>query len=134
MLRLVLLSAILAAALVLDAARRRTRGMTRTRINKDTMTLRQLALAGSDLARPHGAEFFIYLPTEQAARALATRFASEGFSYSLHSDPQGLDWICVLRKSMVLTPDALTRLRGQLTEIAAAYGGSYDGWGAEVEA
>jgi hypothetical protein len=101
--------------------------------DNDSLTLEQLERAGSDLSRPHEAEFFLYLPTEVAARAIADQFVLVGFAPDVHPSPTGSDWSCVLRKSMVLSRDTLGQLRREFVEAAAVHGGEYDGWGAEVE-
>jgi len=124
--------AIALAAILLVRVRRPGSG-TSAPADKDEVTLNQLAKAGSDLSQPHLPEFFLYLPTEEDARAVAARFTAMGFSADVHAAARGSDWSCVLKKSMVLTPDTLRQLRREFTEVASAHGGEYDGWGAEVE-
>jgi hypothetical protein len=94
--------------------------------------LEKLQTAGSDLSQPHRAEFFLYLPNEAAARAVAQRFEQEGFVSDVHPSPKGSDWTCLLSKTMIPTPSALTRLRKEFDDVTGAYGGDYDGWGTEV--
>ncbi len=101
--------------------------------DKDALTLDHLKSAGSDLSLPHNPEFFLYLPTEAAARSVASRYAGQGFSADVHPAVSGSKWSCVLTKQMVLSAGTLHQLRGEFAEVAAAYGGEYDGWGAEVE-
>ena len=98
----------------------------------DQLVLEHLRKAGSDLTQPHRPEFFLYLPNEPAARAVAQRFQQEGFGSDVSLAPERTDWACVLTKPMVLTLSELTQLRKEFNEVAGAYGGEYDGWGTEV--
>jgi hypothetical protein len=127
-----LLLALVLVALVLRrfAARRTERPMATA--GPDELVLNQLRKAGSDLSQPHRPEFFLYVPTEAAARAVAQRFEQEGFVSDVHPSPKRSDWSCVLSKTMVLTPSGLTQLRTEFVEVTRAYGGEYDGWGTEV--
>jgi hypothetical protein len=131
--KLVWLVLIIAIAAVLVAKLRRPGAGASVPPDKDEATLEQLAKAGSDLSRPHTPEFFLYLPTEGSAQAVAARYTAAGFTADVHHAPKGSDWSCILKKSMVLTPDTLRQLRQEFTEVATAHGGEYDGWGAEVE-
>jgi hypothetical protein len=131
--KLVWLALIIAVAAVLLVRLRRPGGAASVPPDKDAATLEQLVTAGSDLSRPHTPEFFLYLPTEASAQAVAARYTAVGFIADVHHAPKGSDWSCVLKKAMVLTPDTLRQLRREFTEVAAAHGGEYEGWGAEVE-
>jgi hypothetical protein len=121
--------AVIAAALL---APRLYARWQRSQADPDATTLRQLQQAGSDLTKPHEPEFFLYVPTEAGARKIAETLTAEGFKTDVHHTQSGKDWLCKGTKRMVLTKDALTKLRQQFIGLLKPFGGDYDGWGAEV--
>jgi hypothetical protein len=96
----------------------------------DRAVLDQLQRAGSDLSQPHPIEFFLHLPSEAAASPLGEHLASNGFVVRVQPS-QGF-WTLVATKRMVPAESALVALRSELSQRAAAAGGSYDGWGTPV--
>ena len=100
--------------------------------DSDSQILAQLRKAGSDLAKPHHPEFFLYAPTEAGAQQVAGKLRADGFSTDVKHAATGTDWLCTARKELILTPDGLADLRRQFGALLASIGGHYDGWGTEV--
>ena len=100
----------------------------------DAAPLAELARAGSDLARPHAMEFFLYFREERAAQAAAAGLRTRGFATTVERGPEDPDWLCLATREMIPTLDALRELRQDFTTLADAGGGTYDGWGATVVA
>ncbi len=98
----------------------------------DCKTLVQLAKAGSDLKKPHEIDFFFYFPTQDQAKKAAPKLAALGLSTKIDRAAKGSNWVIHGNKTMVPSEAELQRLRRYFDEIAAAQGGDYDGWGAEV--
>lgn len=98
----------------------------------DANTLMELADAGSDLHRAHEVEFFFYLPTEQAAQAVAETLKQDGYGIRLEAVDPGHDWLCLGSREMTPELAELRRLRTRFTSLAESHGGAYDGWGATV--
>ena len=121
--------AIVAAALL---APRLYARWQRRQADPDASTLRQLQHAGSDLTKPHEPEFFLYIPTEAGARKIAGTLIAQGFKTDVHQTESGKDWLCKATKRMVLTKEALAKLRQEFLALLKPFGGDYDGWGAEV--
>jgi hypothetical protein len=99
----------------------------------DALVLVQLEKAGSDLAKPHKAEFYLYLPTQWSAGEAAQRLRREG--YDTRVEPSaGNDgkWLCLATRTLVLNRFELSRTRRHLTALAIGLNGEYDGWGAAV--
>jgi regulator of RNase E activity RraB len=99
----------------------------------DAATLDELAHAGSDLSRQHTIEFFLYLPDQAAAEAVAAGLRSEGLTVDVNRAADGADWLCLIRQRMVPDMAGLRSWRVRLTALAEAHQGQYDGWGTEVE-
>jgi hypothetical protein len=59
--------------------------------------------------------------------------ASDGFAIQLLADDRRKDVRTIqASKALIPSPDLLTSLRHEFSGLAAANGGTYDGWGAEV--
>jgi regulator of RNase E activity RraB len=99
----------------------------------DAETLEQLARAGSDLSRPHKIEFFLFLPTQEAAEAVAGELQQEGFSVAVSPGEASTDWLCLATREMLPELAALRSWRGRLAAMAESRQGAYDGWGTEVQ-
>lgn len=99
----------------------------------DAATLDELAHAGSDLTREHNIEFFLYLPDEESAQAVARQLQEEGAVVEVSQAADGSDWLCLVRQRMIPDMAGLRGFRERLTAVAHAYNGEYDGWGTEVE-
>lgn len=98
----------------------------------DANTLMELAAAGSDLGQAHEVEFFFYLPSEQAAQAVAETLRQDGFAIRLEAVDPGHDWLCLGSRAMTPVLGELRQLRTRFTALAETHGGAYDGWGATV--
>jgi regulator of RNase E activity RraB len=98
----------------------------------DQEVLDQLRQAGSNLAKPHTVEFFLYFPTEQAAIDAAKEIQPEVDGLKVNLGADETNWLCFGVKSMVPRPDDLRRLRKCFNQIANKHNGDYDGWGTEV--
>ena len=98
----------------------------------DEAPLAELARAGSDLARPHEMEFFLYFREEAAAHAAAAGLRARGFTTSVAREPEDPDWLCLATRAMVPALPELQALRARFVELAEGRGGVYDGWGATV--
>jgi hypothetical protein len=95
----------------------------------DALVLAQLKKAGSDLSRPHPIEFFLYLPTQEAAENAANQIRDKGFDVKVDRAAEGPNWLCLATKSMVPDLTTLEGLRIEFGGIAQSLGGEYDGWG-----
>jgi hypothetical protein len=99
----------------------------------DAAVLGQLKKAGSDLAKPHNIEFFLYLPSEAAANTAASRMGEQGFEASVKPPLGTANWLCFAKKTIVPELSELQRIRRYFDQLTREFGGNYDGWGTEVE-
>jgi regulator of RNase E activity RraB len=98
----------------------------------DEAVLAQLKKAGSDLSKPHQIEFFLYFHAESSAQQAAKQIKEQGFNVEVRRAAKGTDWLCFATKKMVPELAALQRIRRDFSNLAAANGGEYDGWGTGV--
>lgn len=98
----------------------------------DGRVLVLLRRAGSNLAKPHKIEFFLYLPTPEAAEKVRGELLTKGFMAEVTRAARGSDWLCLAVKEMLPIHSDLITLGQQLTYLAKKYGGDYDGWGTPV--
>lgn len=98
----------------------------------DQQILEQLKKAGSNLAKPHAIEFFLYFPTQAAAKEAASTIEKSGFSVTIKQSAQGSDWLCSATKTMVPELAALQKIRKDFNALASSKRGEYDGWGTGI--
>src|SRR5580765_2841786 len=99
----------------------------------DEATLVQLRKAGSDLTKPHTMDFYLYFPTESAARQAAARMTDTGFQVEIKKAPKGNEWLCLGTKKVVPELNTIQGMTRDLNSLAKSLGGNYDGWEAKVE-
>lgn len=102
-------------------------------LDGDARTLDELARAGSNLSHPHKIEFFLFLPTREAAESVAGELRREGFSVEVGEGEHPADWLCLATRQMLPELASLQDWRRRLTAMAESRQGVYDGWGTEVE-
>jgi hypothetical protein len=95
----------------------------------DSRVLQHLHALGHDPRQARGVRHFIYLPTGEAARNVAQVLEREGWDTAVHAAEDV--WLVVAGCLRVLTEPLVRETRARLASLAAAHGGSYDGWEAE---
>jgi hypothetical protein len=95
----------------------------------DERVLQHLTALGHDTRRARGVRHFIYLPTNEAADAVARVLEREGWDTAVHAAEDV--WLVVAGCLRVLTGPLVRETRHRLASLAAAHGGAYDGWEAE---
>ena len=94
----------------------------------DADVLRNLKEAGSDLSKPHAVNFYLYLPTEEAAQASARELNAAGLTTEVRTAAKGPGWLCLGTSTMVPTLEAITREVRRMEALARKHSGEYDGW------
>ena len=102
-----------------------------TQPDADALVIRQLRAAGSDLTKPHEIDFYLYFPSEPAARAAADRIKSD-FTTTVRHAAKGDQWLVLAHRTMIPREQDLAQIRTRLSRLAEQSGGEYDGWEAEV--
>jgi hypothetical protein len=98
----------------------------------DAATLKQLRIAGADLAKPTEVINYLYFPKEANAKQAGQELIRAG--YRTRSNPSDVtgDYLVVAEVELVLTPENVATLRRTMEDIAARFKGDYDGWEAAV--
>jgi hypothetical protein len=76
---------------------------------------------------PQGVRYFLYIPKQKKAEALAARLRGEGFEVETRRGADETNWL-VLVSHPSLDEDTIDRLEEQFTRYAEASGGEYDGY------
>jgi regulator of RNase E activity RraB len=88
--------------------------------------------AGVDPAVPYWVEHFLYFPRRRWAQQAARQLRQLGYEVEVsESATEGL-WLVLARCQMLPTEEDIDTVAEQLRELAAEYGGEYDGWGMDV--
>ena len=97
------------------------------------LSVQGLKKAGSNLSKPHDAEFFLHFPTEAAAQEAVGKVKAMGLETAeVRTGDQPGEWIVYSRKSMKLDAEGLKRMRYHFGRIAKAGSGRYGGWEAAI--
>jgi hypothetical protein len=99
----------------------------------DQGVLDQLREAGSDLRKPHAMEFYLYFPTQESARKVATEIENDGFTVEVKTAPQGSHWLCYVTKRMVPERAKIAATGKRFKALAKKFDGEYGGWETSVE-
>ena len=94
--------------------------------------LTQLRQMGSDTSKPHGFDFYLYLPTEAVARQAGQRLTNSNYKVEIRPGAKGSNWLCLA--TTTLTPDTapLTDIGQLFTQLAQEFHGDFDGWESDV--
>ena len=107
-----------------------TRAMKMPKDPKDSEVFAQMKAAGHDFSKETEVDFYLYFPEEGAARGALQVLSADGYDGTIeHRDGQ---WLCHLKKKMVLTADTIDMERFKFRDLTVNAGGEYDGWGAPV--
>ena len=98
----------------------------------DASVLFQLRKAGSNLAKPHEVEFFLYFPTQQIAEQASVQIRDSGFKVEVRQGAKTSEWLCFATKAIVPDLATLQRIRSDFNVLANSLGGEYDGWGTPI--
>ncbi len=97
---------------------------------KDAELFTQLKEAGHDFSKETEVDFYLYFPEEGAARGALQVLSADGYNGTIENR-EG-QWLCHLKKKMVLTADVIDMERFKFRDLTVNTGGEYDGWGAPV--
>ncbi len=98
----------------------------------DSQVLKQLVAAGSDLTKPHNAEFFLYLPDQERATQACNTLKAEGYAGKVQEAAQRQQWQCMATRSLVPSHQEIVAISRRMEELAKIHGRTYDGWGTPV--
>jgi hypothetical protein len=96
------------------------------------VVLDQLRRLGDDLSTERPVDFYLYFPNERDAERVRDELLRAGFSVECQASASDSKWLCLATKMM--RPDLvdLDSTRTTLEQIAANFGGEFDGWETQV--
>jgi hypothetical protein len=106
-------------------------------VEQDRVVLEQLSAAGADLTQAREVVHYIHLPSREAAEAFAPMVVNQGYEPDIREPaPESADdprpWTVAATTHSIVTEQSVATARRSFTELAAEYGGVYDGWEAAV--
>ena len=94
----------------------------------DSEALSSLRRSGSHLGQAHLTEFYLYFPRQEQAEEVVPRLIDRDYRAAVESCPVSGRWLVLASKLILLTAENLASARLELSAIADAEGGIYDGW------
>lgn len=133
----ILLLLVAGAAVILWRIVQKVRTLRNTREEGwDARFISQLRRSGVDPFKPVDVDFFLALPTREAAERLAARLEDDLFKPDIRVTEEALDLPVSVqaRKVMQINELGIRTAVERLRELVAAEGGRYDGWAPGSEA
>ena len=127
--------AVLLVAATISCAPREDKDVSRANaaeLAEDNEALSQLRAAGSDLAKPHKVEFYLYVPSEAAAQAAAAAIRPMGYAVTVSAGESEANWLCLASRTMLPTIEEITVARSLFKSMALKYQGAYGGWNTAI--
>lgn len=106
------------------------RGASRPQDDWDQRMIENLRRSGINPFQPMEVDFFVAVPSLEAANTLAQTLQGEGYAVDIREMPDSADQTHSVHalKTMQLHIEAVRAVSRRLTELAEAAGGRYDGW------
>lgn len=133
----ILLLLVAGAAVIIWRIVQKVRALRNTReADYDARFISQLRRSGVDPFKPVDVDFFLALPTREAAERLAARIEDDLFTSDIRvtEGPGDLLVSVQARKTMQINELGIRTAVERLRELASAEGGRYDGWAPGSEA
>lgn len=99
--------------------------------NLRTQVLKELQDVGSDISRPHKIDFYLYVPTKDAAEAAKKKLESD-FTVKVDEAALGPGWLCLSQATLIPESAPLEEIGARFRKLAEEFRGEFDGWEAET--
>lgn len=97
----------------------------------DRVALEQLRQS-SRRTGPHVVLHYLYFPHQRGAVAVVAELRNAGVATGERLGADGINWLVLARHEIVLSEEAIARIRQVMEDLAGRYGGEYDGWEADA--
>ncbi|MFZ1074005.1 MAG: ribonuclease E inhibitor RraB [Verrucomicrobiia bacterium] len=94
--------------------------------------LQQLRGMGSNTRLAHNFDFYLYFPSETAARAAAKKIRAREFTVDITPSTSDKKWLCLAKKVMVPESAPFDEIDLFFKQLAASLQGEFDGWESDV--
>jgi Regulator of ribonuclease activity B len=101
-------------------------------MSKDDRVAIGALAANAGRQQPRRFRHFIYVPDRTNADALAAKLGLDGFEVESRMGADNVNWLILVHHELGPDEGAIEVLREQLTGLAEALGGEYDGWEGEA--
>ena len=101
--------------------------------HNNTRIFQYMTQNGADLHQARRIDWTMYFPSEQRAREARTRLVAPYSVDVQASDGDSGEWKVVASLTTILTFELAARMEARMEAFAKGLGGSYDGWGAEIQ-
>ena len=99
----------------------------------DLQTLEAMKSHGANLLKPTEVNFYLYLPSQDAAEQAVAEARRSGYVAEVRSPLPGYEtWLCFATRDMVPSIGAIELARVGFEALAARLGGDFDGWEAAI--
>jgi regulator of RNase E activity RraB len=95
----------------------------------DQAVLEQMRSLGWDMSEERLIENFLYFPTLEAAERAGDELRGLGYDAKVGPGADGENWLVQANVRRVVEIEVIRAQRSELTSLASAGGGEYDGWG-----
>lgn len=99
----------------------------------DRQVLDVLRRQGTDLRSPHHIDHYLYFPDKAVAERASQVLLGRKYTVDVRPAARGREWLVFVSHTCVLTPEIVAGTISEMESLAAAFGGEYDGWEADVE-
>ncbi len=99
----------------------------------DTAAIAQIQKLRPGLSGSCPISFYLYFSSKDDAAKSASELKKMDFGVKVTPSIGVNNWLCLATKEMVPEKSKLTNLRSDMIDIAFKYGGTYDGWEAEIK-
>ena len=99
--------------------------------DRDSLVIKALVKAGSDLSKPHNVDFTFHFDTVKGATRFGRKIEKDGFKFEMHKNDDGT-MVIEAQKNLMLSVELMREIRIKLNLLAQKNDGDYDGWGTMI--
>jgi hypothetical protein len=98
----------------------------------DDVPIEGLRPLGAALSRPRIIEQFFYFPTLDTTDGAARALQKQGYMTEVFFRPTDSNWLLLAMGRIIPGTERIYLVRFRMDELAATFGGKYDGWGTPI--
>ena len=94
----------------------------------DDRTIAEVSKMAADMTAPRDTNHYLYLPSEEAANAVAAAVGAPGRTVKARPAASGSSWLVLVNEEMIVNQATIAETRREFSAAVAPYNGEYDGW------
>jgi regulator of RNase E activity RraB len=95
----------------------------------DDVFMELLSSLGADHSLPREIEHFLYFATPEDAERAAQELRTHGYATEVAERREEANWLLLATGQMTPDQEKISDIRRRMEQVAATFGGHYDGWG-----